>query len=52
MGTARRTALKQAVRTANAVLAVETAHGCLDRFKRASATSREAFLTLLLFQPR
>jgi hypothetical protein len=40
------------LRTANAMLAVETARGCLDRFKRASGTSREAFLTLRLFQPR
>ena len=40
------------VRSSDAVLAVNTARTALRRFEAASALSREAFLTLLLFQPR
>jgi hypothetical protein len=40
------------LRTADAILAVETAREALERFRRASPARRKAFLTLLLFQPR
>lgn len=40
------------VNSSDALLAVRTARTALNRFSRASAPRRKAFLSLLLFQPR
>jgi hypothetical protein len=40
------------LRTADAVLAVNTARTALERFAKAAADRRKAFLALLLFRPR
>lgn len=39
-------------KTSDAILAVQTARTALRRFHQASPSRRQAFLTLLLFQPR
>lgn len=40
------------VKSLDAALAISTARAALERFKKASATRRKAFLSLLLFPPR
>ncbi len=40
------------VKSSDALLAVRTARNALNRFDKASAPAREAFLGLLLFSPR
>jgi hypothetical protein len=40
------------VKSLDALLAVSTARNALNRFQRASAGRRKAFLSLLLFPPR
>jgi hypothetical protein len=40
------------MKRSDAVLAVGTARATLMRLKKANSAEREAFLTLLLFQPR
>jgi hypothetical protein len=40
------------VKTSDAILAIGTARAALARFNRADIAQREAFLSLLLFQPR
>jgi len=42
----------QSLKRSDAVLAVRTARGAVDRFHRAQPNSRKMFLALLLFPPR